>query len=38
LPHTRSVVLDSGHFVWHDRPDEYAAIVLDWISGGYKIV
>jgi pimeloyl-ACP methyl ester carboxylesterase len=35
LPHTRSVVLDSGHFVWHDRPKEYAAAVLDWINGGY---
>jgi pimeloyl-ACP methyl ester carboxylesterase len=28
-------VLDSGHFVWHDRPKEYAAAVLDWINGGY---
>jgi pimeloyl-ACP methyl ester carboxylesterase len=35
LPHTRSVVLDSGHFVWHDLPKEYAAVVLDWINGGY---
>jgi pimeloyl-ACP methyl ester carboxylesterase len=35
LPHTRSVVLDSGHFIWHDRPNEYATIVLDWINGGY---
>jgi pimeloyl-ACP methyl ester carboxylesterase len=38
LPHTRSVVLDSGHFVWHDRPKEYATIVLDWINGGYTTV
>jgi pimeloyl-ACP methyl ester carboxylesterase len=38
LPHTRSVVLDSGHFVWHDRPDEYARIVLDWINDGYQTV
>jgi pimeloyl-ACP methyl ester carboxylesterase len=38
LPHTRSVVLDSGHFVWHDRPEEYAEIVLDWIIDGYQTV
>jgi pimeloyl-ACP methyl ester carboxylesterase len=38
LPHTRSVVLDSGHFVWHDRPEEYAQIVLDWINDGYQTV
>ena len=38
LPHTRSVVLDSGHFVWHDRPKEYAEIVLDWIVDGYQTV
>jgi pimeloyl-ACP methyl ester carboxylesterase len=38
LPHTRSVVLDCGHFVWHDRPEEYAQIVLDWINGGYQTV
>jgi pimeloyl-ACP methyl ester carboxylesterase len=38
LPHTRSVVLDCGHFVWHDRPAEYTEIVLDWINGGYQTV
>ena len=38
LPHTRSVVLDSGHFVWHGRPEEYAEIVLDWIIDGYQTV
>jgi pimeloyl-ACP methyl ester carboxylesterase len=38
LPHTRSVVLDSGHFVWHDHPQEYAHILLDWINDGYKTV
>jgi pimeloyl-ACP methyl ester carboxylesterase len=38
LPHTRSVVLDCGHFVWHDRPEEYAELVLDWINGGYQTV
>lgn len=36
LPRTRSVVLDSGHFAWEERAQEYAAEVLDWIRGGYK--
>ena len=38
LPRTRSVVLDCGHFIWHDRPEEYAELVLDWIDGGYQTV
>jgi pimeloyl-ACP methyl ester carboxylesterase len=38
LPHTRSIVIDSGHFVWHDRPQEYAAAVTEWINGGYASV
>jgi pimeloyl-ACP methyl ester carboxylesterase len=38
LPHTRSVVLDCGHFVWHDRPREYVQLVLDWITEGYRAV
>jgi len=38
LPQTRSVVLDSGHFVWHDHPDEYAQIVVDWINDSYQAV
>lgn len=38
LPHARSLVLDSDHFVWHDHPKEYAAAVLDWINGGYRAV
>jgi hypothetical protein len=32
----RSVLLDSGHFVWEDRAEDYAAAILDWIRGGYK--
>jgi pimeloyl-ACP methyl ester carboxylesterase len=38
LPHTRSIVIDSGHFVWHDRPKEYAAAVTEWVTGGYASV
>ena len=37
LPRTRSLVLDSSHFVWEDCADEYAAAVLDWIRGRYRL-
>jgi pimeloyl-ACP methyl ester carboxylesterase len=36
LPRTRSLVFDSGHFVWHDRPAEYATALLEWIDHGYR--
>src|SRR6266850_1434689 len=32
LPRTRSVLLDSGHFVSEDRAEDYAAAILGWIS------
>jgi pimeloyl-ACP methyl ester carboxylesterase len=38
LPHTRSLLLESDHFPWHERPQDYAAAVLDWIGGGYQAV
>jgi pimeloyl-ACP methyl ester carboxylesterase len=38
LPHTRSATLDSGHFVWHDRPTEYAQLIGGWIDGDYRTV
>jgi pimeloyl-ACP methyl ester carboxylesterase len=31
-PQARSVVLDAGHFLWEEVPDEYAAVVLDAIT------
>ena len=36
LPRMRSVLLESGHFVWEDRAEDYAAVILDWIRGGYR--
>ena len=30
LPHSKLDVVDSGHFVWEDRADEYAALVTAW--------
>jgi pimeloyl-ACP methyl ester carboxylesterase len=38
LPRTRSIVIDSGHFVWHDRPKEYAAAVSEWVLAGHTSV
>ena len=36
LPRTRSLILDSSHFVWEDQADAYAAAVVEWIDGGYR--
>ncbi|WP_171947728.1 alpha/beta fold hydrolase [Bradyrhizobium erythrophlei] len=36
LPHTRSLFLESSHFVWEDQAEAYAAAVIDWIEGGYR--
>jgi len=38
LPRTRSLLLDSGHFVWEDCAQEYAAAILEWVRGGYRTV
>jgi pimeloyl-ACP methyl ester carboxylesterase len=32
LPNSRLEIIDAGHFVWEEAPDEYAAIILDAIS------
>ena len=29
LPHSRLVVIDAGHFVWEEAPEEYASAILD---------
>jgi len=36
LPRTRSLLLASGHFVWEDCAEEYAAAILEWTRGGYR--
>jgi pimeloyl-ACP methyl ester carboxylesterase len=38
LPQSELHLLDSGHFVWEDAADEYAALVNTWWAGGYKTV
>ena len=32
LPDSQLVVLDAGHFLWEEIPDQYAAVVLDAIN------
>ena len=32
LPASRLMVIDAGHFVWEERPTEYASIILDSIT------
>jgi pimeloyl-ACP methyl ester carboxylesterase len=36
LPNSELHLVDSGHFVWEDAADEYAALVNAWWAGGYK--
>ncbi|MGN6124489.1 MAG: alpha/beta fold hydrolase [Sphingomonas oligoaromativorans] len=31
LQNCKAVVVDAGHFVWEDAPDDYAALATDWI-------
>jgi pimeloyl-ACP methyl ester carboxylesterase len=38
LPASHLAILDSDHYVWEDRPEEYAALVTSWWSGGYAAV
>ena len=33
LPSSRLVIIDAGHFVWEEEPVQYAAAVLDSITG-----
>ena len=33
LPTSRVVLIDAGHFVWEEAPQEYAATILDSITG-----
>ena len=36
LPHSQLHVIDSGHFIWEDAADEYAAVVSAWWTDGFK--
>ena len=32
LPHGRTVVLDAGHFLWEEVPEQYASAILDSVA------
>ncbi len=32
LPNSRLEIIDAGHFIWEEAPEEYAAIILDSIA------
>jgi pimeloyl-ACP methyl ester carboxylesterase len=36
LPNSRLAVIDAGHFVWEEAPEEYASIVVDSLMGATK--
>jgi pimeloyl-ACP methyl ester carboxylesterase len=36
LPNSKLDILDVGHFVWEDAADQYAALIVSWIEGGYQ--
>jgi pimeloyl-ACP methyl ester carboxylesterase len=38
LPNSRLVIVDAGHFVWEEAAGEYASIIADWVTGGYRTV
>jgi len=38
LPNSKLDLLDSGHFAWEDRADEYAALITSWWAGGYATI
>jgi pimeloyl-ACP methyl ester carboxylesterase len=34
LPDSRVAIIDAGHFVWEESPEEYAAIVIEAVEAG----
>jgi pimeloyl-ACP methyl ester carboxylesterase len=38
LPMSKLTILETGHWVWEDAADEYAALVAAWWDGGYAAV
>jgi len=35
LPNSRLDVLDTGHFVWEEAAEQYASLIIEWVTGGY---
>ncbi len=38
LPHNEIHPLDAGHFAWEQASDEYGALIVDWVTGGFQRV
>jgi len=36
LPNSKLDILDAGHFLWEESAKQYAAIITDWVTGGYN--
>jgi pimeloyl-ACP methyl ester carboxylesterase len=34
LPNSDIYPLDAGHFAWEEAADEYASLIVDWVTGG----
>jgi len=32
LPGSELTILEAGHFAWEEVPDQFAAIVTDWVT------
>jgi pimeloyl-ACP methyl ester carboxylesterase len=38
LPYSETHPLTAGHFAWEQASEEYGNQIVDWVSGGYKLV
>ena len=38
LPHNRYTLLEGGHLIWEDAPEEYASQIAAWLKAGYQSV
>jgi pimeloyl-ACP methyl ester carboxylesterase len=36
IPRSRLATVVSGHFVWEEASDEFAALIAAWVTGGYR--
>jgi pimeloyl-ACP methyl ester carboxylesterase len=36
IPRSRYILLEGGHLIWEDAPEEYAANIVSWLAGGYR--
>ncbi|MGZ4218339.1 MAG: alpha/beta fold hydrolase [Solirubrobacteraceae bacterium] len=36
IPRSRLTTIDSGHFVWEEASDEFAALIAAWVTGGHQ--